>query len=236
MLNPAAQAGIFSYGRRRDQRAGSSRPRNGQIATVDPTIGKLLARHPLGDRHDGVARRHRRQPAALHLQRPGGVDAALPDAPRGLQPHEQSPRVTCTYNYQKFTDYPDTLNNFDASFPGFPVAAGQASIRMGCQQRHALDARPQPGERGARRLQQRAGEVLRRAEPRTCSPAASPISRATRSSFRVSARELTERRPQPGAAVAQRHEPPDRGHGDPAEGLAHLDDGRVVHAVRHLGE
>ncbi|HEY7287272.1 MAG TPA: TonB-dependent receptor, partial [Vicinamibacterales bacterium] len=34
-------------------------------------------------------------------------------------------------NYQKFTDYPDTLNNFDQSFPGFPVAAGQSSVRLG---------------------------------------------------------------------------------------------------------
>ena len=39
-------------------------------------------------------------------------------------------RASFAYNYQKFTDYPDTLNNFDASFPGFPVAAGQASVRM----------------------------------------------------------------------------------------------------------
>src|SRR5262249_18018343 len=29
------------------------------------------------------------------------------------------------------TDYPDTLNNFDESFPGFPVAAGQGSKRTG---------------------------------------------------------------------------------------------------------
>ena len=40
-------------------------------------------------------------------------------------------RVSFAYNYQKFTDAPDTLNNQEASFPGFPVAAGQTSIRLG---------------------------------------------------------------------------------------------------------
>ena len=40
-------------------------------------------------------------------------------------------RASFAYNYQKFTDYPDTLNNFDQSFPGFPVAAGQSSVRLG---------------------------------------------------------------------------------------------------------
>jgi phosphate-selective porin len=40
-------------------------------------------------------------------------------------------RASFAYNYQKFTDFPDTLNNRDASFPGFPVAAGQSSERLG---------------------------------------------------------------------------------------------------------
>lgn len=40
-------------------------------------------------------------------------------------------RASFAYNYQKFTDYPDTLNGHDWSFPGFPVQAGQASIRLG---------------------------------------------------------------------------------------------------------
>src|SRR5262249_28904440 len=40
-------------------------------------------------------------------------------------------RASFAYNYQKFTDFPDTLNNREASFPGFPVEAGQSSIRLG---------------------------------------------------------------------------------------------------------
>ena len=40
-------------------------------------------------------------------------------------------RASFAYNYQKFTDFPDTLNNREASFPGFPVEAGQSSVRLG---------------------------------------------------------------------------------------------------------
>ena len=43
----------------------------------------------------------------------------------------QKHRASFAYNYQKFTDFPDTLNGREASFPGFPVAAGQSSVRLG---------------------------------------------------------------------------------------------------------
>lgn len=39
-------------------------------------------------------------------------------------------RLSSAYNYNWFTDSPDTLNNREASFPGFPVAAGQNSERL----------------------------------------------------------------------------------------------------------
>ena len=39
-------------------------------------------------------------------------------------------RLSSAYNYNWFTDAPDTLNNREASFPGFPVAAGQNSERL----------------------------------------------------------------------------------------------------------
>ena len=38
-------------------------------------------------------------------------------------------RFSNAFNYQYFTDFPDTLNNMDAAFPGFPVEAGQKSER-----------------------------------------------------------------------------------------------------------
>ena len=86
ILNPAAQSGVYSYpGGAINVLALAAA--NGQLATVDPTVSKLLAdiRSATGD--DGLDREHRRQPAALFLQRPGGVDAPLPDRARGLQLH-----------------------------------------------------------------------------------------------------------------------------------------------------
>ena len=39
-------------------------------------------------------------------------------------------RATFAYTDQTFIDAPDTLNNRDQSFPGFPVSAGQSSVRL----------------------------------------------------------------------------------------------------------
>jgi hypothetical protein len=38
-------------------------------------------------------------------------------------------RFSSSFNYNYFTDFPDTLNNMDPTFPGFPLAAGQSSER-----------------------------------------------------------------------------------------------------------
>ena len=40
-------------------------------------------------------------------------------------------RFTTAVNYNWFTDAPDTLNGYDQQWPGFPVAAGQSSTRLG---------------------------------------------------------------------------------------------------------
>ena len=130
MLNPAAQNGDFSYAGGAVnvlQLAAAERPaRDGR--SDDRASCSTDIRSATGT--TGIDRRHRRQPAALHVQRAGGVDAPLSDRARGLQPVDQRTASAASYNYQKFTDYPDTLNNRDAVFPGFPVAAGQASMRM----------------------------------------------------------------------------------------------------------
>ena len=94
---------------------------NGQLATVDPTIGKLLARHPLGDRR----RRARSRPStstcsAITFNVPVESMRRYPTVARRLQPHQQAPVHQLAYNYQKFTDFPDTLNNLDAQLPGLP--------------------------------------------------------------------------------------------------------------------
>ena len=127
MLNPGAVAGNFSY-------PGGSvnvlqlAAQNGQLSTVDPTIGKLLGDIVNATRGGSLA--------AID----GNLDRFTFNVPvesKRTYPTfrldynlSQRNRASFTYNYQKFTDYPDTLNSFDASYPGFPVAAGQESVRM----------------------------------------------------------------------------------------------------------
>lgn len=128
ILNPAAQNGSFTY-------AGGTinvltlAAANGQLATVDPTIAKVLSdiRTATGKTGsiadtDGNLQRYtfnvpvqsvRRYPTAR-------IDYNL----------TSKHRLTGSLNYQKFKDFPDTLNNRDAFFPDFPIAAGQASSRM----------------------------------------------------------------------------------------------------------
>ena len=128
ILNPSAIAGNFNY-------AGGTvnvldlAARNGHVGTPDPTVGAILR-----DISTAVA--------GGSLQ---AIDGNL-DRYRFNVPVETMRRyptfrldynlsskhsASFAYNYQKFTDYPDTLNNFEESFPGFPVAAGQSSVRLG---------------------------------------------------------------------------------------------------------
>jgi len=134
ILNPQAQQGLFSY-----QTSSGVRSVNvldlaasrGQLATVDPTVAALLtdirgatgqAGAITGDIDPNLQRYSfnvdtqsvRRYPTVR-------VDYNLTGANR----------ISASYNYQKFTDYPDTLNSREQRFPGFPVAAGQSSIRKG---------------------------------------------------------------------------------------------------------
>jgi carboxypeptidase family protein/TonB-dependent receptor-like protein len=134
ILNPDAQRGLFSY------QAGSGiqsvnvldlAASRGQLSSVDPTVGQLLgdiraatgtSGAITGDIDPNLQRYSfnvdtqsvRRYPTVR-------VDYNLTGAHR----------VSAAYNYQKFTDFPDTLNNREARFPGFPVEAGQSSIRKG---------------------------------------------------------------------------------------------------------
>ena len=74
-------------------------------------------------------------------------------------------RYSNAFNYRDFTDFPDTLNNMDPSFPGFPVEAGQKSERYSVSNSLRSTLEHQHGQRSAGRLERRTGHVLRRAEP-----------------------------------------------------------------------
>jgi hypothetical protein len=134
ILSPEAQAGIFRY-----QTATGIQSvnlydlaaRNGHIATPDPTIQKLLSDiraatgatgavtdlsdpNLLNYRFNVDQRSHNRYPTVR-------VDV------NATERH----RIASSVNYQRFLSTPDTLNNRDPSFPGFPVTATQTSERLG---------------------------------------------------------------------------------------------------------
>ncbi|MBY0497814.1 MAG: TonB-dependent receptor [Cyanobacteria bacterium] len=132
LLNPAAVAGNFSYtagGVTQTVNVLQLAAAGGQLSTVDPTIGKLLGDILAATRGGSLS------VIDPNLDRfsfnvPVKTMRRFPTFKLDYQLN-QAHRASFAYNYQKFTDYPDTLNNFDASFPGFPVAAGQQSIRLG---------------------------------------------------------------------------------------------------------
>ena len=132
VLNPSAQAGNYSYitgGQTVSVNVLQLAAQNGQLSTVDPLIGALLgdirsavASGSLSDIDPNLQRFAFNVPVESKRRYPTfRLDYNL----------NTSNRASFAYNYQKFTDAPDTLNNREASFPGFPVAAGQSSVRLG---------------------------------------------------------------------------------------------------------
>jgi Carboxypeptidase regulatory-like domain/TonB-dependent Receptor Plug Domain len=128
ILNPAAQAGNFSW-------AGGTvnvlqlAAANGQLSSVDPTIAQVLTdiRTATGKTGsvssiDGNLQRYTFNVPVASVRRYPTVrlDYNL----------SKNNRLSGSYNWQKFTDFPDTLNNRDNQFPDFPIAAGQASKRI----------------------------------------------------------------------------------------------------------
>jgi hypothetical protein len=93
------------------------------------TIAKVLGDIRSATGKTGTWPHRTEQPAALHVQRAGGVGAALSDGAHDYN-LSNNHRLSGSYNWQKFTDFPDTLNNRDNFFPDFPIAAGQASKRI----------------------------------------------------------------------------------------------------------
>ena len=103
---------------------------NGQLATMDPTIAALLSaiRSAAGttgsitDQTNPLTQQYTFNVPVQSVRRFPTVrlDYNITDAHR----------LSSAWNYNKFTDFPDTLNGREAHFPGFPVAAGQSSIRQ----------------------------------------------------------------------------------------------------------
>jgi hypothetical protein len=132
VLNPSAQAGNYSYvtgGQTVTVNVLQLAASQGVHATADPTTTKLLADirnavsgGSLSDIDPNLQRFAFNVPVQSQRWYPTfRLDYNLTN----------KHRASFSYNYQKFTDYPDTLNSREYSFPGFPVAAGQSSKRLG---------------------------------------------------------------------------------------------------------
>jgi hypothetical protein len=127
MLNPGAAAGNFTYGSTTINLLELA-ARNGQTATLDPTIRTILSDIAAATSGGSI------ETIDANLNR---FTFNVPVESKRIYPTfrldynlSSAHRASFSYNYQKFTDSPDTLNNRDASYPGFPVAAGQESVRL----------------------------------------------------------------------------------------------------------
>jgi hypothetical protein len=126
-LNAAATAGNFTYGST-TVNVLQLAAQNGHLSTADPTIGKLLAdiqAATAGGSKTAIDANLDRYTFNVPVQTMRRYPTFKLDYNLNTQ-H----RTSFSYNYQKFTDFPDTLNSFDASYPEFPVEAGQESVRM----------------------------------------------------------------------------------------------------------
>src|SRR5206468_6552589 len=131
ILNTAAQAGNFGYtvnGVTRTVNLLDLAARSGQLAALDPTTSKILQEirsavtgGSLQTLDENLERFKFNVPVQSIQHYPTfRLDYNLNDAHRAW----------FAYNYQRFSSFPDTLNNRDPSFPGFPVSAGQISERL----------------------------------------------------------------------------------------------------------
>jgi hypothetical protein len=132
IFHPDTQAGTFQYnsstGVRRVNLLSLAQA-NGQVSTIDPIVGKLLADIRATTVKGGVT-----QLTDPNLQRftfinKGGQVRRFPTMrfDFNLTPKHS---LELTYNYQDFAGLVDFLNNTDPAFPGFPNQGSQGSDRF----------------------------------------------------------------------------------------------------------
>lgn len=132
VLHPDAQAGNFRYsaaGGVQTVNLFNLAARNGQIATADPLIAKLFADIRSATATEGNIR---------DLTDPLFQEYSFQVPTRGMSRYptfrvdyqlSQRHRLTYSLNFQYFGGGPDTTNNRENFFPGFPVHANQSSTR-----------------------------------------------------------------------------------------------------------
>ncbi len=132
ILSPLAQQGVLRYnttGGVQSVNLFELAARLGQTSTPDPTIARLLSDIRTATNSQGSVR-DQTDPLfqEFSFQNPTRSMNRYPTARIDYQINERH-RVTYSMNFQYIGGGPDTTNNRDAFFPGFPVVANQSSTR-----------------------------------------------------------------------------------------------------------
>jgi hypothetical protein len=129
ILTADAQRGLYRYGSSTvDLMALAAQ--SGQTSTVDPRIGKLLADIRAASTTTGGIRNRDANIDEFSFNVPVESLNRFPTV-RVDYNVTNNHRFSSAFNYQTFNTSPDTLNNLDWRFPGFPVQASQTSERLG---------------------------------------------------------------------------------------------------------
>jgi hypothetical protein len=135
VLHPRAEQGFFRYRSGNDIREVNLfalAAANGQLATPDPTIARVfadirsaVAGGPLTDLTDPIQQEFRYQYDSEGITRypTGRVDVNL----------TSKHRLSGSFNYTRLLSTPDTTNNREPNFPGFPGTGNQHSERYTVQ-------------------------------------------------------------------------------------------------------
>jgi hypothetical protein len=136
VLNPLTQAGTFQYtitGSTAIQQVNllTLAAANGQVATIDPTVGKLLADIQSSTQGAGGLVQATNPNLQTFTFANYGIQRRYYPTVRFDFNLTSKHRLENTWNYQSFYSTPDTLNSADSTFPGFPNFGGQDSNRFG---------------------------------------------------------------------------------------------------------
>src|SRR5262249_6390657 len=132
ILTPEASAGVFSYlvnGQTRSVNLLQLAAANGQLATLDPTVSKLLSDIQASTKTSG---------GLVPLTNPlvQQYTWSMPTTNFNPSPTTRvdyeinhSHRLTGSVNYRHINSTPDTTNNAQLPFPGFATTGSQQSTR-----------------------------------------------------------------------------------------------------------
>jgi hypothetical protein len=134
IMTPGAQQGNFTYGGQTVnvlQVAAAEAARTGNSAitsTLDPTVQKLLT--DIYSSTSAGTLQARSDPNVLDFNYTATAKQ-LRQYPTWRLDYNvaRNHRISYTSYFQDYSSYPDTLNNAEPRFPGFPVAGGQSSKR-----------------------------------------------------------------------------------------------------------